>query len=163
MAILGGLHLGAQHGWPQGDEGADDGQTDESEQVEGLVGDEQTGSPRLYRGEGHDRTEGRSQGQQAGGRAVEPHRGVETAGEGVANLMAQVKGVPGEHRADDHRSYDRHPRPVRHHADTGDDDACRQQTDAQDLTTAISLGEVVVQDRLGEVLAPHHDRGRCDA
>lgn len=38
MAILGGLHLGAQHRRPQSDEGADDGQTDEAEQVERLVG-----------------------------------------------------------------------------------------------------------------------------
>ena len=38
VAILGGLHLGAQHRRPQSDEGADDGQTDEAEQVERLVG-----------------------------------------------------------------------------------------------------------------------------
>ena len=153
------IDAGAQHRGPQRQERAGHSDPHEPQDVEDLVSQQQPALPGLPGLEGEQRPEHGTERQQGCGGDVGLHGEDESRCERGLDLQTQRDRVPDERGGDHQRAQQHQPWPGGEHAGDGHHDARGQQADSRDLSGAGLVPETGLQQSLGEVLTPHHDRG----
>ena len=150
--------LGAQHRRPQGQQGAGDGEPDPAEHIDHRVRQQDPPVRRVVQADRQRRAEGGADRQGDGGGQVVADGDPEAARQRAAQAPPQLDAVP-EHRGRDHGGADDGQPPGRgRDADQRQRGADEEQDQPPRLDAPVVQPGTGLEQRLGEVGAPHHDR-----